>query len=46
MLILGYGAQEIAEQQLTEAVETTLAYIKLVSSGETEIIKVFSSTPK
>jgi DNA/RNA-binding domain of Phe-tRNA-synthetase-like protein len=46
MLIVGYGAQEIAEQQLTEAVETTIAYVKLVSSGETEIIKVFSSTPK
>jgi DNA/RNA-binding domain of Phe-tRNA-synthetase-like protein len=46
VLVLGYGAQEITEQQLTEAVETTLAYIKLVSSGETEIIKVFSSTHK
>jgi DNA/RNA-binding domain of Phe-tRNA-synthetase-like protein len=46
MLIVGYGAQETAEQQLTEAIETTLAYVKLVSSGETEIIKVFSSTPK
>jgi DNA/RNA-binding domain of Phe-tRNA-synthetase-like protein len=46
MLIVGYGAQETAEQQLTEAIEKTLAYVKLVSSGETEIIKVFSSTPK
>jgi DNA/RNA-binding domain of Phe-tRNA-synthetase-like protein len=46
VLVVGYGAQEITEQQLTEAVETTLAYIKLVSSGETEIIKVFSSTHK
>jgi DNA/RNA-binding domain of Phe-tRNA-synthetase-like protein len=46
VLIVGYGAQETIEQQLTEAVETTLAYIKLVSSGEAEIIKIFNSTPK
>ena len=46
VLIVGYGAQETTEQQLTEAVETTLAYIKLVSSGEAEIIKIFNSTPK
>jgi DNA/RNA-binding domain of Phe-tRNA-synthetase-like protein len=46
VLIVGYGAQEMAEQQLTEAIEATLAYIKLVSCGEAEIIKVFSSTPK
>jgi DNA/RNA-binding domain of Phe-tRNA-synthetase-like protein len=46
VLIVGYGAPKITEQQLTEAVETTLACIKLVSGGETEIIKVFSSTPK
>ena len=46
VLIVGYGAQETTEQQLTEAVETTLAYIKLVSSGETEMVKVFSSTSK
>jgi DNA/RNA-binding domain of Phe-tRNA-synthetase-like protein len=46
VLIVGYGAKETAEQQLTEAVETTLAYIKLVSDGEAEITKVFSSTPK
>jgi len=29
-----------------EAVETTLSYIKVVSDGETEMIKAFSSTPK
>ena len=46
VLIVGYGAQETTEQQLTEAIEATLAYIKLVSCGEAEIIKVFSSTPK
>jgi len=44
VLIVGYGAPEITEQQLTEAVETTLSYIKLVSGGETEIVKVFSCT--
>ena len=46
VLIVSYGAQEITEQQLTEAVEVTLEYIKLVSGGEVEIIKVFSSTLK
>ena len=46
VLIVGYGALGIAEQQLTEAVETTLSYIKLVSDGETEMVKVFSSTSK
>jgi DNA/RNA-binding domain of Phe-tRNA-synthetase-like protein len=42
VLITGYGAVGIAEQQLTEAVKTTLEYIKLVSDGEIEMIKVFS----
>jgi len=46
VLIVGYGALGITEQQLTEAVETTLAYIKLVSDGETEKVKVFNSTRK
>jgi len=46
VLIVGYGAPEITEEQLKEAVETTLSYIKLASGGETEMIKVFSSTPK
>jgi DNA/RNA-binding domain of Phe-tRNA-synthetase-like protein len=46
VLIVGYGALGIAEQQLTEVVETTLSYIKLVSDGEAEMVKVFSSTPK
>lgn len=43
-VIVGYGAPEITEQQLIGAVETTLEYIKLVSGGEIEMIKVFSST--
>jgi DNA/RNA-binding domain of Phe-tRNA-synthetase-like protein len=43
VVITGYGAIGIAEQQLTEAVKTTLEYIKLVSDGEIEMIKVFGS---
>jgi hypothetical protein len=46
VLIVGYDASEITEQQLTEAVEMILEYIKLVSGGETEMVKVFNSTPK
>jgi len=46
VLIVGYGAPGITEKQLSEAVETTLSYIKLVSDGETEMVKVFSSTSK
>jgi DNA/RNA-binding domain of Phe-tRNA-synthetase-like protein len=46
VLIVGYGAPEVTEQQLSEAVGTTLSYIKLVSDGETETVKVFSSTRK
>ncbi|HVP92452.1 MAG TPA: hypothetical protein VMS94_01785, partial [Acidobacteriota bacterium] len=40
VLITGYGAVGITEQQLTEAVKTTLEHIKLVSDGEIEMIKV------
>jgi DNA/RNA-binding domain of Phe-tRNA-synthetase-like protein len=46
VLIVGYGASGVTETQLGEAVETTLSYIKVVSDGETEMVKVFSSTPK
>lgn len=46
VLIVGYGAPRITREQLKEAVETTISYIKLVSDGETETIKVFSLTPK
>jgi DNA/RNA-binding domain of Phe-tRNA-synthetase-like protein len=42
VLVVGYGAPEIAQEQLRKAVETTLSYIKLVSGGETGMIKVFS----
>jgi DNA/RNA-binding domain of Phe-tRNA-synthetase-like protein len=44
VVIVGYGAPKITEEQLKEAVETTLAYIKQVSGGEIEMVKVFSST--
>lgn len=43
VLMVGYGAPGITEQQLKEAVETAIAYIKLVSSGKTGIITVYSS---
>ena len=46
LLIVGYGAPRITEQQLNEAVETTISYIKLVSGGETETIKVFKTPSK
>lgn len=46
VVIVGYGAPEITEQQLREAVKTTLEYIKSVSGGKIEMVKVFSSTPK
>ena len=41
--MVGYGAPGTAEEQLKEAVDTTLAYIKQVSGGEVETVKVFSS---
>ena len=44
VLVVGYGAPEISQEQLREAVETTLSYIKLVSGGETRMLKVFSHT--
>jgi len=44
VLIVFYGAPGITEEQLKEAVETTLSYIRLVSGGETEMVKVFESS--
>ncbi|MGB9713497.1 MAG: B3/4 domain-containing protein [Candidatus Bathyarchaeales archaeon] len=44
VLIVGYGAPGITEQQLKGAVETTLAYIKQVSNGEIQTVKVFSAS--
>lgn len=46
VLIVGYGAPGITEEQLKKAVETTLEYIKQVSKGEIEMVKVFSYKPK
>jgi DNA/RNA-binding domain of Phe-tRNA-synthetase-like protein len=40
-VIIGYGAPRIDQEQLKAAVERTLQYIKRVSSGEIETIKVF-----
>jgi DNA/RNA-binding domain of Phe-tRNA-synthetase-like protein len=44
--IVGYGAPGIEENQLREAVETTLSYIKAVSDGEIQTIRIFNSTSK
>ena len=46
VLVVGYGALGITEQQLKETVKTTISYIKLVSGGETETIKVFETPSK
>ena len=43
--VVGYGTPKTAEEQLKEAVHTTLAYIEQVSGGEIETVKVFSSAP-
>jgi len=40
-VITGYGAPGIGQPQLKEAVERTLEYIKLVSGGEIETLRVF-----
>ena len=46
VLVVGYGAPGITEERLKKAVETTVSYIKLVSGGETEMIKVFETPSK
>jgi DNA/RNA-binding domain of Phe-tRNA-synthetase-like protein len=43
VLVVGYGALGITEEQLKEAVETTILYIKLVSDGKTEMTRVFKN---
>jgi len=45
VLIVVYGAPGITEQQLKDAVETTISYIKMVCGGQAEMVKVFSSAP-
>ena len=46
LMIIGYGAPKIPEEQLNDAVKTTLSYITQVTSGKIGTIKVFNSTPK
>jgi DNA/RNA-binding domain of Phe-tRNA-synthetase-like protein len=46
VLIVGYGAPGITEQQLKESVETTISYIKLVSGGRNGDDKSFRNTIK
>jgi len=43
-VIVGYGAPRIEEGQLKEAVEKTLEYIRSVSGGKVELVKVFASS--
>ena len=43
VLVVGYGAPGITKEQLKEAVETTISYIKQVSNGKTEMIKIFNA---
>ena len=43
-VIIGYGAPGISQEQLKEAVEMTLEYIKRVSGGEKESLKVFAKS--
>ncbi|MEM3622307.1 MAG: phenylalanine--tRNA ligase beta subunit-related protein [Candidatus Bathyarchaeia archaeon] len=46
VVIVGYGVPGINENQLSEAVETTLSYIKAVSGGEIQTIRIFNSSSK
>lgn len=39
-VIIGYGAPRIGQEQLKEAVERTLEYIKRISCGEIETVKI------
>lgn len=39
--VIGYGAPGISKQQLQNAVETAVSFIRRASGGETEAIKVF-----
>jgi len=44
VMIIGYGALGITNQQLEETIQTTLAYIKQVAHGETGLEKVLNSS--
>ncbi|MBX5321541.1 MAG: phenylalanine--tRNA ligase beta subunit-related protein [Candidatus Bathyarchaeota archaeon] len=46
ILLVGYGAPGITEQQLEEAVGTALNYIRATCGGEIETIKVFKPISK
>lgn len=46
MQLVDYDIVGIGKQQLKDAVKATLEFIKLVSSEEIEMIKVFNSKPK
>jgi DNA/RNA-binding domain of Phe-tRNA-synthetase-like protein len=41
VMVVGYGAPKIHEDQLTSAVETALSFIKQTSGGKIEMIRVF-----
>jgi DNA/RNA-binding domain of Phe-tRNA-synthetase-like protein len=41
VMLVGYGASGVAEEQLKEAVETALSYIRQAAGGETESVQVF-----
>lgn len=43
ILIVGYGVPGITREQLEEAVEMALSYIKTASGGDIETVKVFSA---
>jgi len=43
VLIVGYGAPGITDEQLKKAIEKTTSYINLVSNGETKLIRVLKS---
>jgi DNA/RNA-binding domain of Phe-tRNA-synthetase-like protein len=43
-LLIAYGSPGITENQLTNAVETTLSYVKQTSRGEIKMIRMFSIT--
>jgi DNA/RNA-binding domain of Phe-tRNA-synthetase-like protein len=45
VLIIGYGAPSISQNQLVEAVEKASTYIVTVAGGEKETVKVFQSSP-
>ncbi|MGQ9538309.1 MAG: B3/B4 domain-containing protein [Candidatus Bathycorpusculaceae bacterium] len=46
ILLVGYGAPGITAQQLEEAVDTALNYVRAACGGEIETIKVFKPTSK